>query len=60
MLVCNETKFSYNRHKWQWRLGPHVVNEDVNYKRLGVNCNKYLSIDINLKEAAKTIKEGTF
>ena len=59
VLVFNETKFAYDRHKRQWRLGPHIVNEDVNYKHLGVNCNKYLSIDVNLKEAASKLK-GTF
>ena len=32
------------------------MNEDVIYKHLGVNCNKYLSIDINLKEAANKLK----
>ena len=52
MLVFNETKFAYDRHKRQWRLGPHILNEDVNYKHLGVNCNKYLSMEINLKEEA--------
>ena len=56
VLVFNETKFVYSRHKRQWRLGPHIVNEDVNYKHLGVNCNKYLCIDINLKEAANKLK----
>ena len=35
------------------------MNEDVNYKHLGDNCNKYLNIDINLKEAANKMK-GTF
>ena len=58
-VLVNETKFAYDRHKRQWRLGSHIVImviEDVNYKHLGVNCNKYLSIDINLKEAANKLK----
>ena len=37
----------------------NAVNEDINYKHLGVNCNKYLNIDTNIKEASDKLK-GTF
>ena len=57
MFVFNEAKFVYDQHKRQLRLGPHIVNEDMNYKHSGVNYNKYLSIDINLKEAANKSKD---
>ena len=59
VIVFNETKFSYDRHNRQWKMGPNVINEDINYKHLGVNCNKYLNIDINIKEATDKLK-GTF
>ena len=57
--MFNETKFSYDRQNRQWKLGPNVVNEDINYKHLGVNCNKYLNINTNIKEATDKLK-GTF
>ena len=59
VFVFNEAKFVYDQRKRQLRLGPHIVNEDMNYKHSGVNYNKYLSIDINLKEAANKFK-GAF
>ena len=59
VIVFNETKFSYERQNRQWKLGPNVVNEDINYKHLDVNCNKYLNIDTNIKEASDKLK-GTF
>ena len=59
VIVFNETKFSYERQNRQWKLGPNAVNEDINYKHLGVNCNKYLNIDTNIKEASDKLK-GTF
>ena len=31
-------------------LGPNEVTEQVNYKQLGVNCNKYLDVGINVKD----------
>ena len=40
-------------------MRPNEVNIDINYKHLGVNCNKYLNIDINIKEATDKPK-GTF
>ena len=55
----NETKFSFDRHNRQWKMGPNVANEDINYKHVVVNSNKYLKIDINIKEATDKLK-GTF
>ena len=59
VIVFNETKFSYDRQNRQWKLGPNIVNEDINYKHLGVNCNNYLNIDTNIKEATDKLN-GTF
>ena len=59
VLVFNESKTYYGRSNRHWSLGPNAVDEAENYKHLGVNCNKYLHIDINVKEAADKLK-GTF
>ena len=47
VIVFNETKFSYDRQIWQWKMEQNVINDDINHKHLDVNCNKYLNIDIN-------------
>lgn len=39
--------------------GPNIIEETENYKHLGVNCNKYTGLKVNLKEAADKLK-GTF
>ena len=56
VIVFNETKFSYDRQNRQWKLRPNIVNEDINYKHLGVNCYKYLNIDTNIKEATDKLR----
>ena len=56
VVVFNETKSSYRKHKRKWHLGPNEIAEQVNYKHLGVNCNKYLDISINIKDIADKLK----
>ena len=58
-LVFNKTKFSYDKQNRQWKLGPNAVNEDINYKHLGVNCNTYLYIDTNIKGSTDK-RKGTY
>ena len=49
-LVFNETKFYYRKRRRKWYLGPNEVNEEVNYKHLDVNCNRYVDNGINVKD----------
>ena len=44
------------KRRRKWYLGPNEVKEEVNYKHLGVNCNKYLDNGINAKDAVEELK----
>ncbi|MES9994111.1 MAG: reverse transcriptase family protein [Candidatus Thiodiazotropha sp.] len=59
VIVFNETKYYYKKHRRVWYLGPNEVTEGENYKHLGVNCNKYSDLSVNLKESVDKLK-GTF
>ena len=59
VIVFNETKYQYKKHRRVWYLGPNEVVETENYKHLGVNCNKYSDLSFNLKESVDKLK-GTF
>ena len=56
VVVFNETKFYYRKHRRKWYLGPNEVKQEVNYKHLRVNCNKYLDNGINVKDAIDKLK----
>ena len=56
VVVFNETKFYYRKHRRKWYLGSNEVKEEVNYTHLGVNCNKYLDNGINIKDAVDKLK----
>ena len=59
VVVFNEIKSQYNKHERVWYLGPNEIKEAENYKHLGVNCNKYLNLSVNVKDCADKLK-GTF
>ena len=44
------------KRRRKWHLGHNEVKEEVNYKHLGVNCNKYLDNGINAKDAVGELK----
>ena len=52
VVVFNEIKSQYNKHERVWYLGPNEIKEADNYKHLGVNCNKYLNLSVNVKDCA--------
>ena len=59
VVVFKEIKSQYNKHESDWYLRPNEVNEAENYKHLGVNCNNYLNLSLNVKYCALKLK-GTF
>lgn len=56
VVVFNEMQNAYNKSNRTWLLGDALVAEGVEYKHLGVICNKYMSIDENIKVACNKIK----
>ena len=59
VIVFNETKYQYKKHRRVWYLGPNKIVEAENYKHLGVYCSKYSDLSFNLKEYVDKLK-GTF
>ena len=59
VIVYNESKYEFIRSNRVWHLGNSQVEEDENYKHLGVINNKYLSFKPNIKDATDKLK-GTF
>ena len=59
VIVYNESKFEFIRSDRSWMLGNSQIEEEENYKHLGVINNKYLSLKPNIKDATDKLK-GTF
>ena len=59
VVVFNELRSYFHKHHRSWFLGPNEIKEDENYKHLGVNCNKYLKLNANIKDCTDKLK-GTF
>ena len=59
VIVYNETKYEFIRSNRVWQFGNNQVQEDGNYKHLGVINNKYLSFKPNINDATDKLK-GTF
>ena len=59
VVVFNELRSYFNKHQRVWYLGPNEIKESENYKHLGVNCNKYLKLNVNIKDCTDKLK-GTF
>ena len=62
VIVYKESKYEFIRSYTVWYLGISQVDqveEDKNYKHLGVINNKYLSFKPNIKDAMDKLK-GTF
>ena len=56
VIVFNESKNAYQHANRTWMLGSDQVNEDTEYVHLGVRCDKYMSIDKNIKLATNRIR----
>ena len=56
VVVYNESKSEYQRSSRKWMLGHNSVDESTKYKHLGFCCDKYLSLDENIKDASNKIK----
>ncbi|MCG8077812.1 MAG: hypothetical protein JAY75_16450 [Candidatus Thiodiazotropha taylori] len=59
VIVYNESKYEYIRSDRIWLLGNSQIEEEENYKHLGVFNNKYLKLEPNIKNATDKLK-GTF
>ena len=59
VVVYNESKFEFLRTDRVWHIGNNQVEEDENYKHLGIMQNKYLSLKPCIKDATDKLK-GTF
>ena len=60
VIVYNESKYEYIRSNRSWVIGNSPVEEDENYKHLGVISNKYLSLKPNIKDASDKMKSTFF
>ena len=56
VIVFNESKNAYQQANRTWMLGSDQVNEGTEYVHLGVRCDKYMSIDENIKLATNKIR----
>ena len=56
VVVFKETKSSYRKHKRKPYLGPNEVTDQVNNEHLGVKCNKYLNIRLNIRYVVDKLK----
>lgn len=59
VIVFNESKNAFQQSSRIWMLGNEHVDEGTEYVHLGVRCDKYMSIDENIKSATNKIR-GTF
>ena len=59
VIVYNESKYEFIQSNRVWQLGNNQVQEDENYKHLGVINNKCLSFKPNIKDSTDKFK-GTF
>lgn len=59
VVVFNELKNAFLRANRLWKFGNSTIEEGVEYKHLGVICDKHMSIDKNVKDACNKIR-GTF
>ena len=58
-LTSCKSKFEFIRTDRVWHIGNNQVEEDENYKHLGIVQNKYLSLKPCIKAATDKLK-GTF
>lgn len=56
VIVFNESKNVYQQSNRTWMLGNDQVHEGTEYVHLGVRCDKYMSIDENIKLATNRIR----
>ena len=49
VIVFNELKNAYLQSSRTWNFGKSCIEEGTEYKHLGVICDKYMSIDENVK-----------
>ena len=59
VIVFNELKNAYLQSSRTWNFGNSCIEEGTVYKHLGVICDKYMSIDENIKLACNKLR-GTF
>ena len=55
IVVFNELKNAFLRANRFWNFGYSSIEEGVEYKHLGVICDKHMSIDKNVKNACNKI-----
>ena len=56
VVVCNESESEFHRSNRVWQIGDAYIDEDDCYKHLRIHCNKYLSLDENMKSATIKLK----
>ena len=56
VVVYNESESEFHRSNRVWQIGDAYIEEDDCYKHLGIHCNKYLSLDENVKSAIIKLK----
>ena len=58
VIVFNEmeSEFRQAKSKQTWYLGPVEVKEVTQYRHLGINCNKFMGLDSNIKDTCSKIK----
>ena len=59
VVTFNELRSYFNKHQQVWYLCRNEIKKSENYKHLGVNCNKYLNLNVNIKDCTDKLK-GTF
>ena len=58
IVVFNEMKNVILRANTFWNFGNSSVEEGVEYKHLGIICDKHMSIDKNVKDACNKIRNA--
>lgn len=56
VVVYNESEAEFRRSNRIWQIGESYIEEDIQYKHLGIHCVKYLSLDENVKAAVSKLK----
>ena len=49
VVVYNESESDFRRSNRVWKLGEAAIEEGTSYKHLGIHCDKFLSLDENVR-----------
>lgn len=58
VIVFNESETDFKSAKLHrtWYLGPDKVEEVIQYRHLGIYCDKYMGLDNNIDDASSKLK----